>query len=211
MDPKLQSIHDSIEEGQIEEAQGYVQAALDAGVASEVILNDGMIAAMSDVGCLFEEGDYFVPEMLLSARAMQACLGVLKPTLVDSGVEPVGTVVIGTVQGDMHEIGKNLVGMMLEGAGFTVVDLGADVEADKYVAAVEDSNAQIVAMSTLLTTTMPKMKLAIEALRDSDAGAEVKIMVGGAPVTAAYAASIGADGYADDAGQAARLARKLVM
>lgn len=211
MDPKLQSIHDSIEEGQIEEAQGYVQAALDAGVASEVILNDGMIAAMSDVGCLFEEGDYFVPEMLLSARAMQACLEVLKPTLVDSGVEPVGTVVIGTVQGDMHEIGKNLVGMMLEGAGFTVVDLGADVEADKYVAAVEDSNAQIVAMSTLLTTTMPKMKLAIEALRDSDAGAEVKIMVGGAPVTAAYAASIGADGYADDAGQAARLARKLVM
>lgn len=211
MDPKLQSIHDSIEEGQIEEAQGYVQAALDAGVAPEVILNDGMIAAMSDVGCLFEEGDYFVPEMLLSARAMQACLEVLKPTLVDSGVEPVGTVVIGTVQGDMHEIGKNLVGMMLEGAGFTVVDLGADVEADKYVAAVEDSNAQIVAMSTLLTTTMPKMKLAIEALRDSDAGAEVKIMVGGAPVTAAYAASIGADGYADDAGQAARLARKLVM
>lgn len=211
MDPKLQSIHDSIEEGQIEEAQGYVQAALDAGVAPEVILNDGMIAAMSDVGCLFEEGDYFVPEMLLSARAMQACLEVLKPTLVDSGVEPVGTVVIGTVQGDMHEIGKNLVGMMLEGAGFTVVDLGADVEADKYVAAVEDSNAQIVAMSTLLTTTMPKMKLAIEALRDSDAGAEVKIMVGGAPVTAAYAVSIGADGYADDAGQAARLARKLVM
>lgn len=210
MDPRLQPIYDSIEEGRVADAREYVQAALDAGAAPELVLNEGMIAAMSEVGCLFEDGDYFVPEMLLSARAMQAGLELLKPYFVDDVVEPVGTVVIGTVQGDMHEIGKSLVAMMLEGAGFAVIDLGADVGADKYVAAVKEHNAQIVAMSTLLTTTMPKMKTIVEALREGDGGVEVRIMVGGAPVTAAYAASIGADGYADDASQAARLARSFV-
>ncbi len=210
MDSNLQPIYESILEGDMKGAPQQVQAALDAGVKPDVILNEGMIAAMSEVGQLFEEGEYFVPEMLISARAMQASLAVLKPYLVESGVEPIGTVVIGTVQGDMHDIGKNLVAMMMEGAGFAVVDLGVDVAADKYVAAVQEHNAQLVGMSALLTTTMPKMKTTIEALRASDIGDEVKIMVGGAPVTADYADSIGADGYAADASQAATLAKSLV-
>jgi 5-methyltetrahydrofolate--homocysteine methyltransferase len=210
MDSSLQPIYDSILEGDMKGAPEQVQAALDAGIKPDVILNEGMIAAMSEVGQLFEEGEYFVPEMLISARAMQASLAVLKPYLVESGVEPIGTVVIGTVQGDMHDIGKNLVAMMMEGAGFAVVDLGVDVEASKYVAAVQDHNAQLVGMSALLTTTMPKMKTIIEALRASGIADGVKIMVGGAPVTADYAESIGADGYAADASQAATLAKSLL-
>lgn len=210
MDPNLQLIYESILEGDMKTAPVLVQTALDAGIEPDVILNEGMIAAMGEVGRLFEDGDYFVPEMLISARAMQASLAVLKPHLVESGVEPIGTVVIGTVQGDMHDIGKNLVAMMLEGAGFAVVDLGVDVEAGNYVSAVEEHNAQLVAMSALLTTTMPKMKTTIEALRASGIGEETKIMIGGAPVTAEYAESIGADGYAADASQAATLAKALV-
>jgi len=210
MDPNLQQIYESILEGDMKTAPVQVQTALDAGIGPDVILNEGMIAAMGEVGRLFEDGDYFVPEMLISARAMQASLAVLKPYLVESGVEPIGTVVIGTVQGDMHDIGKNLVAMMLEGAGFEVFDLGVDVEAGKYVSAVEEHNAQLVAMSALLTTTMPKMKTTIEALRASGIGEETKIMIGGAPVTAEYAESIGADGYAADASQAATLAKALV-
>lgn len=210
MDSNLQPIYESILEGDMKGAPEQVQAALDAGVEPDVILNEGMIAAMSEVGQLFEEGEYFVPEMLISARAMQASLAVLKPYLVESGVEPIGTVVIGTVQGDMHDIGKNLVAMMMEGAGFAVVDLGVDVEASKYVEAVQEHNAQLVGMSALLTTTMPKMKTTIEALRASGITEGVKIMVGGAPVTADYAESIGADGYAADASQAATLAKSLL-
>lgn len=210
MDSNLQPIYESILEGDMKGAPEQVQAALDAGVEPDVILNEGMIAAMSEVGQLFEEGEYFVPEMLISARAMQASLAVLKPYLVESGVEPIGIVVIGTVQGDMHDIGKNLVAMMMEGAGFAVVDLGVDVEASKYVEAVQEHNAQLVGMSALLTTTMPKMKTTIEALRASGITEGVKIMVGGAPVTADYAESIGADGYAADASQAATLAKSLL-
>jgi 5-methyltetrahydrofolate--homocysteine methyltransferase len=211
MDPMLQPIYDSIINGDMKTAPSHVQAALDAGLQPDTILNDGMIAAMSEVGRLFEEGDYFVPEMLISARAMQACLSLLRPYLVETGVEPIGTVVIGTVQGDMHDIGKNLVAMMLEGAGFAVIDLGVNVEPATYVKAVQENNAQLVAMSALLTTTMPKMKATIEALRASDIGDKVKIMVGGAPVTATYAESIGADGYAPDASQAATLAKSFVV
>jgi len=162
------------------------------------------------VGRLFEEGEYFVPEMLVSARAMQACLVVLKPSLVETGVEPIGTVVIGTVQGDLHDIGKNLVAMMLEGVGFAVVDLGVNVKEDKFITAVQEHNPQIVAMSALLTTTMPKMGTTIAALRDSGIDEKIKIMVGGAPVTAAYAESIDADGYAVDASQAASLAKSFL-
>jgi 5-methyltetrahydrofolate--homocysteine methyltransferase len=211
MDPKLTPVYQSILEGDMQEAPEHVQAALDSGVTPDVILKEGMITAMSEVGRLFEEGEYFVPEMLVSARAMQSGLAVLKPHLVETGVEPIGTVVIGTVQGDLHDIGKNLVAMMLEGAGFAVVDLGVDVKADEYVAAAQEHNAQIVAMSALLTTTMPKMKATIEALKEaSGIGEGIKIMVGGAPVTAAYAESIGADGYAADASQAAVLAKSFV-
>ena len=211
MDPMLQPIYDGIINGDMKTAPAHVQAALDAGLQPDTILNDGMIVAMSEVGRLFEEGDYFVPEMLISARAMQACLTLLRPYLIETGVEPIGTVVIGTVQGDMHDIGKNLVAMMLEGAGFAVIDLGVNVEPTTYVEAVRDSRAQLVAMSALLTTTMPKMKATIEALRASDVGDKVKILVGGAPVTASYAESIGADGYAPDASQAATLAKSFVV
>jgi 5-methyltetrahydrofolate--homocysteine methyltransferase len=212
MDPKLKLIYQSILEGDMQKAPEHVQTALDSGITPDVILKEGMIAAMSEVGRLFEEGEFFVPEMLVSARAMQAGLAVLKPYLVETGVEPIGTVVIGTVQGDLHDIGKNLVAMMLEGAGFAVVDLGVDVKADEYVAAAQEHNAQIVAMSALLTTTMPRMKTTIEALREaSGIGERIKIMVGGAPVTAAYAESIGADGYAADASQAAVLAKSFVL
>ena len=211
MNPKLKPIYESILEGDMEGAPEHVQAALDSGVMPDVILNQGMIAAMSEVGQLFEDGEYFVPEMLVAARAMQAGLAVLKPYLIETGVEPIGTVVIGTVQGDLHDIGKNLVAMMLEGAGFADVDLGVDVRADKYVAAVQEHKAQIVAMSALLTTTMPKMKTTIEALKEASGIDErIKIIMGGAPVTAVYAESIGADGYAADASQAAVLAKSFV-
>ena len=210
MDPGLKLIYDSILEGDMIAAPEHVQAALDFGVVPDVILNESMIIAMSEVGRLFEEGDFFVPEMLVSARSMKAGLAVLKPYLVDAGVEPIGTVIIGTVQGDLHDIGKNLVAMMLEGVGFAVVDLGVNVKADIYVAAVNEHNTQIVALSALLTTTMPKMKTTIDALKDSGIDERIKIMVGGAPVTAEYAKSIGADGYAADASQAVALAKSFV-
>jgi 5-methyltetrahydrofolate--homocysteine methyltransferase len=211
MDPGLKLIYDGILEGDMKAAQQHVQTALDSSSRPDVILNEGMISAMSEVGRLFEEGEYFVPEMLISARAMQACLAVLKPYLVQAGVEPVGTVVIGTVQGDLHDIGKNLVAMMLEGAGFAVVDLGVDVKTEKYIMAVQEQNAEIVAMSALLTTTMPKMRTTIDALRGARGiDAKIKILVGGAPVTEAYAESIGADGYAPNASRAAALAKSLL-
>jgi 5-methyltetrahydrofolate--homocysteine methyltransferase len=158
---------------------------------------------------LFEEGEYFVPEMLVAARAMKAGLEILKPLLVDSGVDPVGKVVLGTVKGDLHDIGKNLVAMMLEGAGFEIVDLGADVSPDQFVAAIRDG-VDVVGLSALLTTTMPAIENTIRAIEESGLRNQVKIIVGGAPVTAEYARQIGADGYAADASQAATLARELI-
>ncbi len=169
MKTELEPIYESILEGDMRETPVQVQAAIDAAIPPEEILNEGMISAMAEVGRLFEEGDYFVPEMLISARAMQAGLAVLKPHLVASGVEPIGKVAIGTVQGDMHDIGKNLVMMMMEGAGFEVIDLGVDVKPESFIEAVKRNGAQIVAMSALLTTTMPKMKVTIDALREAGA------------------------------------------
>jgi 5-methyltetrahydrofolate--homocysteine methyltransferase len=165
---------------------------------------------MTEVGRLFEEGDYFVPEMLISARAMQAGLGVLKPHLVESGVEPIGKVVIGTVQGDMHDIGKNLVAMMMEGAGFEIIDLGVDVSPDAFIEAIQANDAGVIAMSALLTTTMPKMKVTIDAINEAGIRDNVRIMIGGAPVTADYAEQVGADGYAPDASQAASKVKTFV-
>ena len=187
-----------------------VQAALDAGIPPGTILNDGLISAMAEVGRLFEEGEYFVPEMLIAARAMKAGLEILQPHLVDAGVEPLGKVAIGTVKGDLHDIGKNLVAMMLEGAGFEIVDLGVDVDADAFVGAVKEDGVDLIAMSALLTTTMPSMAKAITALQEADLRGSVKVIVGGAPVTDAYAKEIGADGYAPDASQAATLAKTLI-
>ncbi len=210
MTPELETLYENILEGDMTSTPGDVQTAIDSGVAPEVVLKEGMISAMTEVGRLFEEGDYFVPEMLVSARAMQAGLTVLKPYLVESGVEPIGKVVIGTVQGDMHDIGKNLVSMMLGGAGFKVIDLGVNVKPETFIEAVRVNAPQVVGMSALLTTTMPKMKDTIDAMRDAGVLDNVNVIIGGAPVTADYANQIGADGYAADAGKAASIAKAFV-
>ncbi len=210
MDPMLAVVFEAVLEGDMPGAKTGIQAALDAGLAPVAILNEGMIAAMAEVGRRFEEGDYYVPEMLISARAMQAGLAILKPHLQSGGEKSAGIVLIGTVKGDLHDIGKNLVALMLEGAGFEVKDLGVDVPADKIVEAIRGGGAHILALSALLTTTMPYMKTTIEAINQAGLRDRIKIMVGGAPVTAAYASQIGADGYSPDASRAVRLAHALM-
>lgn len=206
----LQDVYQGILDGDRDSVVEGVKSALETKMSAETILKEGMMAAMAEVGRLFEEGEYFVPELLVAARAMQGGLDILKPLLVAEDVEPVGKVVIGTVKGDLHDIGKNLVGMMMQGAGFEVNDLGTDVEPAKFVEAVKSSGAKLVAMSALLTTTMANMPATIEAFNQAGIRGDVKIMVGGAPVTDKYAQQIGADGYASDASQAARLALSLV-
>jgi 5-methyltetrahydrofolate--homocysteine methyltransferase len=210
MEEILNQISEAILNGDNKVVPAMVQDALDAGTEPGRILIEGMTPAMEKVGKLFEDGEYFVPEMLISARAMQAGLAVLKPRLVDSGVKVTGRVAIGTVKGDLHDIGKNLVAMMLEGAGFEVIDLGTDVAPEKFVETVKTQNVDILAMSALLTTTMPNMKNTVAALVESGARPSVKVMVGGAPVTDAYAQQIGADGYAPDASRAVSLAKALI-
>jgi 5-methyltetrahydrofolate--homocysteine methyltransferase len=210
MTPIIQDIYTNVMEGQANAVKENVQAALDAEIPPQVILNEGMIAAMAEVGRLFEEGEYFVPEMLIAARAMQAGLGLLKPYLKEADVQSAGKVVIGTVKGDLHDIGKNLVAMMLEGAGFEIIDLGTDVAPEKYVAAVQEHGAQIVAMSALLTTTMPSIKTTIDALNAAGLRGQVKVMIGGAPVTQDYANQVGADGFSPDASRAVATAKELI-
>ncbi len=210
MEPILQEIYDSIVDGDQNKARQKVQQAIEANIEPSKILNEAMISAMSKVGQMFEEGEYFVPEMLVSARAMQAGLSLLKPLLVKTDFKALGKVVAGTVKGDLHDIGKNLVCMMLEGAAFEVIDLGVDVSPEKFVEAIKETNANIVAMSALLTTTMPNMKVTIDALIEAGIRDKVKVMVGGAPLTDHYAKEIGADGYAPDASRAAILAKSLV-
>lgn len=210
MEELLQDIYTSILNGENTVVPAKVQTALDAGMDPARILNEGMIAAMAEVGRLFEEGEYFVPEMLISARSMQAGLALLKPKLVQANVKSAGKIVAGTVKGDLHDIGKNLVCMMLEGAGFEIVDLGVDVSAEKFVAAASAGDVDIVALSALLTTTMPNMKTTIEAIKAAGLRDKVKIIVGGAPVTDAYARQIGVDGYSPDASRAVNVARSLV-
>lgn len=206
MEATLTPIYQAILDGDLEATKTGVQAAVDGGLPAEKVLKEGMIPAMGEVGRLFEAGEYFVPEMLVSARAMQGGLTLLKPLLAAGNVKPVGKVVIGTVKGDLHDIGKNLVSIMLEGAGFEIKDLGTDVAAEKFVDAVRESGAGMVAMSALLTTTMTAMPQVIQALDAAGLRQQVKVMVGGAPVTDAYAKQIGADGYATDASAAARVA-----
>lgn len=206
MSELLEKINQSILDGSLENCQATVQQAMDAGLSADDILKKGLVPAMAEVGRLFEEGEYFVPEMLIAARAMQGGLDLLKPLLISEKVEPVGKVVIGTVKGDLHDIGKNLVSIMMEGAGFEIVDLGTDVTAEKFVDEVKEKNANILAMSALLTTTMTTMPTVINALKEAGIRDTVKVMVGGAPVTQEFANQIGADGYAPDASQAARLA-----
>ncbi len=206
----IEAIYNAVLEGDARGVQTGVNAALAAGIAVETILKEGLIAAMGEVGRLFEENEYFVPEMLVSARAMQSGLTLLKPHLAASGSVSAGKVVIGTVKGDLHDIGKNLVAMMLEGAGFEIVDLGTDVSPEKFVKAVLEQKPQIVGMSALLTTTMPSMGTTVKALQEAGVRDHVKVMIGGAPVTDAFAKQIGADGYAPDASSAVRLAKALI-
>jgi 5-methyltetrahydrofolate--homocysteine methyltransferase len=210
MDEALKKIYQGVLDGDLDLVVSSVQAALDNEISAENILKQGMMGAMAEVGQLFEDGEYFVPELLVAARAMQGGLELLKPYLADEDVEPIGKVVTGTVKGDLHDIGKNLVGMMLKGAGFEIVDLGSDVSPEKFVEAVKESGAQIVAMSALLTTTMSNMPVTIKAFEDAGIRDSVKIFVGGAPLTEEYAKKIGADGFAPDASQAAKMALTFV-
>jgi 5-methyltetrahydrofolate--homocysteine methyltransferase len=210
MNPIVQAIFTGVLEGHAELVRQKVPEALVSGVAPATILNEGMIAAMAEVGRLFEAGEYFVPEMLIAARAMKTGTEILKPHLQEAQVRSAGKVVIGTVKGDLHDIGKNLVGMMLEGAGFEIHDLGTDVPPEKFVEAVRTTGANVVGMSALLTTTMPSMKSIIEGLAKAGLRHQVKVIVGGAPLTDAYARQIGADGYAPDASRAVALTKSLL-
>jgi 5-methyltetrahydrofolate--homocysteine methyltransferase len=210
MEPILKEIYDGVMSGNAAEVPVKVNAALAAGIPPATILNEGMIAAMNTVGKLFEEGEFLVPEMLISARAMQAGLAVLKPKLALADVKATGRVVAGTVKGDLHDIGKNLVCMLLEGAGFEVIDLGTDVAPERFIEVIKEGKADLVALSALLTTTMPNMRATIEGLKAAGLRDKAKVMIGGAPVTQNYADQIGADGYAPDASRAVALAKSLM-
>jgi 5-methyltetrahydrofolate--homocysteine methyltransferase len=210
MDEVRAALKKAIEEGVAKEAAKAVQQAIDAGADPGSILRDVMVPAMDEVGRRYECGDYFLPEMLISARAMKEALAILRPKLIATDVRPAGKVVAGTVKGDLHDIGKNLVCMMLEGAGFEVVDLGVDVTPEKFVDAVRQGGVNLIALSALLTTTLPNMKVTIEALKAQGLRGSVGVMVGGAPVNDKLATEIGADGYAEDAAGAVALARRLV-
>jgi 5-methyltetrahydrofolate--homocysteine methyltransferase len=206
----LEQIASNLYKGEDEVVADLVQRALDQEMSAAEILNGGLIAGMDEVGRDFKAGELFVPEVLIAARAMHAGMNVLRPLLAEGDVPSAGKYVIGTVQGDLHDIGKNLVRMMMEGAGFETIDLGTDVKPDGFVAAVREHQPQLLGMSALLTTTMPGMKATIEALQEAGLRDAVKVMVGGAPVTAAFAEQIGADAYAPDAATAVDVARSLV-
>ncbi|MBI4894090.1 MAG: corrinoid protein [Acidobacteria bacterium] len=208
--PELQKLYDAVLNGDQKTAVAITQEALAAGVDPMELITNYMVPAMDKVGSLFECEEYFVPELLLSARAMKGSLELLRPLLAAAGAQPAGRVVIGTVKGDLHDIGKNLVASMLEGGGFEVMDLGADVPPEKFIEAVRARNANIVCLSALLTVTMPAMRTTIDALKTAGVREQVKVMVGGAPVTPQFADEIGADGYSDNASAAVGLARKLV-
>jgi 5-methyltetrahydrofolate--homocysteine methyltransferase len=206
----LAQLHDAVLTGNAPLAVRAVEAALAAGADPEGLVAGAMIPAMAEVGRRFEQGEYFVPELLIAARAMKGALEILRPLLTARGIAPVGRVVIGTVKGDLHDIGKGLVGSMLEGGGFEVVDLGVDVPPDRFVAAARQTAADIIAVSALLTTTMLGMRGVVEVLERDGLRSRIKVIVGGAPVTRQFAQAIGADGYSDTAGGAVALARQLV-
>ncbi len=204
----LKALADAVIKGNQGAAVEITKAALEEGTPAKSVLNDGLIAGMDVIGARFKKNEVYIPEVLIAARAMKMAMEFLEPELVKAGVKPIGKCLIGTVQGDLHDIGKNLVAMMLKGAGFEVIDLGVDVNPDKFVEEVKAQGVQVVGMSALLTTTMPGMEKAIKAIKD--AGVSAKIMIGGAPVTQGYADKIGADGYAADAASAVDVAKTLV-
>lgn len=206
-----QALGEAVLQGDDKAALAITEKAIAAGADPLALVNDYMIPAMDEVGRRFECNEYFVPELLISARAMKAALNVLRPLLVESGRQPLAKVAIGTVKGDLHDIGKNLVASMLEGGGFEVLDLGVNVAPEKFVEAVQEQGAQVVAMSALLTTTMPSMKQTIDALEAAGVRQQVKVLVGGAPLTQKFADEIGADGYSETAPAAVGLAREKVQ
>jgi len=208
--PHFQTIYDAVLTGNMPIARSAAEQALAAGVDPLELVNRGMMPAMDEVGRRFEKKEFFVPELLLAARAMKSALELVRPLLVERGSEPAGRVVIGTVSGDLHDIGKNLVAALLEGAGFEVTDLGVNVSPEKFIAAAQEKNASIVALSALLTTTMPAMRTTIQAIRSAGLSEQVKVLIGGAPITQKFADEIGADGYSANAPGAVALARQAV-
>ncbi len=206
----MEQLKELVKTGNAKETTSRVQSLLDEGTEPEKIMGDALIPAMDEVGDLFQKGEYFVPEMLVAARAMQQGLEIIKPKLVASGIEPVGKVLVGTVKGDLHDIGKNLVAMALEGAGFEVIDLGTDVSPDAFVEAIKEHKPQVVALSALLTTTMIAMKDTIEAIKAAGLKDQVKIMIGGAPVRQEFADEIGADFYGPDSTAGRNFSREAV-
>jgi 5-methyltetrahydrofolate--homocysteine methyltransferase len=211
IDMVLQDINQALQRGDVNGVKQGVQEALDNNLEPRQILVDGLLSAMEVIGVKFKNNEVFVPEVLIAARAMNAGMELLKPKLVETGVKPIGNVVLGTVKGDLHDIGKNLVRMMFEGVGLTVFDLGVDVSAEKFVEAIQEHDPEIVGLSALLTTTMGEMKKVIQAIEDAGLRDKVRIMVGGAPVTSKFAQEIGADLYAKDAAEASFEAKKLVQ
>ena len=210
MDKYLEQISQAVVDGDRDATVENVQVALDENVDANAILQKGLILAMHEVGRLFEEGEYFVPEMLISARAMKSGLEIIKPLLVGTEVNPAGKIALGTVKGDLHDIGKNLVGIMLEGAGFAIYDLGTDVSPEQFIEAINTNQVDLIGLSALLTTTMPMMETTIQAIKEAGLRSQVKIIIGGAPITQEFADKIGADGFAPDASQATKLAVALM-
>lgn len=206
----MNKLYDAILNGSVKSALALTKQAIAENCNASEVINGTMIPAMAEVGRLYEQEEYFVPEMLLSARAMKGALELLRPLLANSGIEPTGRVVVGTVAGDLHDIGKNLVVSMLEGAGFEVTDLGIDVSPQRFIEAINEKKPHIVGMSALLTVTMPAIKTTIDAIAAAGLRDGVKIMIGGAPVTAEYAKEIGADGYAVNASVAATVAKQII-
>ena len=206
----LKALYDETLIGNAPEVKDLVNKGLEDGLGCESMLYDALIPSLEEVGARFERGDYFVPEMLIAARAMQGALDILRPLLAETGAKPIGTYVMGTVKGDVHDIGKNLVNIMLEGAGFTVYDLGVNVAPEVFVQKIQEHNPDVVGFSAFLTTTMPMFKANINALQKAGIRDDVIVMVGGAPVTQEYADAVGADGYAADASTAVRLAKDLI-
>jgi len=206
----LQKIADCVIAGRFDEIEALVQSALDDGADPQTVINDGLRAGMQVVGDKFKANEFFIPEVLISARSMKAGMEVVKPHLSADSTDALGTVVIGTVQGDLHDIGKHLVAMMLEGAGFQVVDLGTDISPKAFVEAARENEAEIVAMSALLTTTMPNMAETVQALNSANLDRTVRTLIGGAPVTQSYANEIGADAYAPEAASAVEAAKRLL-
>lgn len=206
----LQELAETIISGNAPKSEELTHQALDDGFSPADVLNNGLIAGMNVVGVKFKNNEFYVPEVLIAARAMKAGMKILKPKLSETGVEPVGRFAIGTIKGDLHDIGKNLVSMMMEGAGFEVIDLGVDVSAEKFVGAIKEKQAQVIDLSALLTTTMVNMRSVIETLKTSGIRDSVKVVVGGAPLTQGFADEIGADGYAADAASAVELVKSFL-